>query len=107
MIAFCGSTTRKYTTALTFTDTLSREIRSCGGMSMTMVRMSTRSMVCSTGIRKIRPGPLTFQKRPSWNTTARSYSRRILIALKAASASAIRICRENTVKFIASSPGSD
>ena len=34
MIAFSGSTTRKYTTALTLTETLSREITSCGGTSM-------------------------------------------------------------------------
>jgi len=29
----------------------------------------------------ISPGPLTFQNRPSWKMTPRSYSRRILMAL--------------------------
>src|SRR5487761_2764089 len=29
------------------------------------------------GIRTTRPGPLTFQKRPSWKTTPRWYSRRM------------------------------
>src|SRR5213076_3009751 len=38
--AFCGSMTRKYTTAFTFTETLSRVITSCGGTSSTTVRRS-------------------------------------------------------------------
>ncbi len=75
MIAFCGSTTRKYTTAFTFTDTLSRVMTSCGGTSSTTVRRSTLTICCTIGMRKKRPGPFTFQKRPSWNTTARWYSR--------------------------------
>ncbi len=41
MIAFSASTTRKNTTALTFTDTLSREITSCEGTSMVTTRRST------------------------------------------------------------------
>src|SRR3989338_2678103 len=77
MIARCGSMTRKNTTALTFTDTLSREITSCGGTSITMMRRSTFTISCTPGMMTIRPGPLTFQKRPSMKTTPRSYSRRI------------------------------
>ena len=80
MIAFCGSTTRKYTTAFTFTDTLSRVITSCGGTSNTTVRRSTLTICWITGHTTISPGPFTIQKRPSWNTTPRSYSRRILSA---------------------------
>src|SRR5215471_8368579 len=72
---FAGSTTRKYTTALTLTETLSSVITSCGGTSRTMVRRSTRTICCTTGMRSIRPGPLTLQNLPSMNTTARSYSR--------------------------------
>ncbi|MCY1212827.1 hypothetical protein D9M72_245760 [compost metagenome] len=75
MMARSGSTTRKYTTALTFTETLSREITSCGGTSITTVRRSTLTICCTAGISSTRPGPLTRQKRPSMNTTPRSYSR--------------------------------
>ena len=74
--AFSGSTIRKYTTALTLTETLSRVITSCGGTSMTTVRRSMRTICCTAGMSRKKPGPLTFQKRPSMNTTARSYSRR-------------------------------
>src|SRR3990170_1673905 len=77
MMARCGSIARKYTTAFTFTDTLSREITSCGGTSITTMRRSTRTICITPGITMIRPGPLTFQKRPSRNTTPRSYSRRM------------------------------
>jgi hypothetical protein len=45
MIAFSGSTTRKKTTALTLTETLSREITSCDGTSIT-TRRSTRTICC-------------------------------------------------------------
>jgi len=75
MMAFSGSTTLKNTTAFTLTDTLSREITSCGSTSMVTTRRSTRTICCSPGITSTRPGPLTFQYRPSWNTTPRSYSR--------------------------------
>ena len=81
MMALCGSITRKNTTALTFTETLSREITSCGGTSMVTMRRSTRTIFWMPGMRSTSPGPFTFQKRPSWNTTARSYSRRMRIAL--------------------------
>src|SRR5258706_9974586 len=77
MMARCGSMTRKYTTAFTFTDTLSREITSCGGTSNTTVRSSTFTICCTTGKITTSPGPFTFQKRPSMNTTPRSYSRRM------------------------------
>src|SRR3972149_2023677 len=77
MIARCESMTRKNPTALTLTETLSREITSCGGTSITMMRRSTFTIACTPGMMTIRPGPLTFQKRPSMNTTPRSYSRRI------------------------------
>src|ERR671910_371461 len=74
---FCGSTTRKYTTALTFTETLSREITSWLGTSITTIRRSTRCICCTSGTRMISPGPRTPEKRPSVNTTPRPYSRRL------------------------------
>jgi len=49
MIASCGSTTRKYNTALTFTETLSREITSWLGTSSTRVRRSTRTICWMPG----------------------------------------------------------
>jgi hypothetical protein len=69
-----GSTTRKYTTALTRTDTLSREITSCGGTSITVMRRSTRNMRWISGTSSTRPGPLVPVNRPSVSTTPRSYS---------------------------------
>ena len=42
--ALSASTTRKYSTALTLTETLSRVMRSCPGISMTIVRKSTRTI---------------------------------------------------------------
>jgi hypothetical protein len=65
---------------LTFTDTLSREITSWLGTSMTMVRRLTFTICCTIGMSRIRPGPFTPEKRPRVKTTPRSYSRRILIA---------------------------
>ena len=59
--AFCGSTTRKYTTAFTFTETLSREITSCGGTSRTTVRRSIFTICWITGTRMNHPGPFTAQ----------------------------------------------
>ena len=41
------------------------------------IRMSTLTICWTAGMRSTRPGPLTFQKRPSMKTTPRSYSRRI------------------------------
>src|SRR5574340_1497745 len=76
-IALAGSMTRKYTTALTLTETLSREITSWLGTSNTTVRRSTRTICWMPGMMITSPGPFTFQKRPSMNTTPRSYSRRM------------------------------
>src|SRR5215470_5033070 len=73
-----GSTTRKYSTALTFTETLSRVITSCGGTSMVTVRRSTRSMRSTSGMRYTIPGPRAPTKRPSRKTTPRSNSLRTL-----------------------------
>src|SRR5512139_1042229 len=72
-----GSMTRKYTTALTLTETLSCEITSWLGTSNTTVRRSTRTICWIPGMMITSPGPFTFQKRPSMNTTPRSYSRRM------------------------------
>src|SRR5690349_7308873 len=36
-----------------------------------------RTICWTAGMSRIRPGPFTIQKRPSWNTTPRSYSRRM------------------------------
>src|SRR3989344_1280610 len=76
MIARCESMTRKNTTALTLTETLSRDITSCGGTSITMMRRSTFTICWASGITTMMPGPFTFQKRPKRKTTPRSYSRR-------------------------------
>ena len=102
MIAFCGSMTRKYTTALTFTETLSREITSWLGTSSTTMRRSTRTICCTPGISTTSPGPLTRQKRPSVKTTARSYSRRMRKA-DAANTSAIRTTTDKTTVAIMTS----
>ncbi len=87
MIARAGSTMRKYTTALTFTDTLSREMTSCVGTSSTTTRRSTLTMRCTSGMRMMRPGPFTPVKRPNVKITPRSYSLRILKICVAATAS--------------------
>src|SRR5216683_6898206 len=67
-------------TALTLTETLSREITSWLGTSSTTMRRSTRTICWTNGTSSTRPGPLVPVYRPSVKTTARSYSRRILIA---------------------------
>ena len=72
-----GSTTRKYSTALTLTETLSREITSWLGTSSTTVRRSTRTICWMHRDQQHQARPLDRQKRPSWNTTPRSYSRRM------------------------------
>ncbi len=51
-----------------------------------MVRRSMRTICWIAGITSTSPGPLTFQNRPSWNTTPRSYSRRMRSALNSSSA---------------------
>src|SRR6056297_1611953 len=68
-------------TALTLTETLSKEITSWVGTSMTMTRRSTRTICWMNGITMISPGPLTLSNRPSVKITPRSYSRRILMVL--------------------------
>src|SRR5580658_4300852 len=80
-IAFSGSTTRKYTTALTLTDTLSREMTSCFGTLSTTVRSSSFFICWIAGKTSRTPGPLTPVNRPSVNITPRSYSLRMRIEL--------------------------
>src|SRR3990172_9264657 len=75
-----GVTTRKYTTALTFTVTLSRVIASCEGTSMVITLRSTFTMRSTNGMRRMKPGPLTPTYRPRRKTTPRSYSWTILTA---------------------------
>jgi hypothetical protein len=48
------------------------------GTSITTVRKSTRTICCTNGTKKIKPGPRTREKRPSVNMTPRSYWRRTL-----------------------------
>ena len=38
---------------------------------MTTVRKSMRTICCTMGMSRKKPGPFTFQKRPSMKTTAR------------------------------------
>src|SRR4030065_599526 len=76
---FAGSITLKYTTAFTFTGTLSLVIISCGGTSMVTVLKSTLIILSTNGIIKINPGPLTLLTLPNLNITTLSYSFKILI----------------------------
>src|SRR5512142_479717 len=72
--------TRKYTTAETFTETLSRVMMSCCGTSCTIVRSDTRTIVSNGQKMNVNPGPFGVgDSRPSQNVTARSYSFRMLI----------------------------
>ena len=50
----------EYSTASTFIETLSCEITSWVGISMTWMRKSTRTISWTKGINSTRPGPLTF-----------------------------------------------
>src|SRR4030066_269281 len=77
---FAGSITLKYTTAFTFTGTLSLVITSCGGTSMVTVLKSTLTILSTKGIIKIIPGPLVAFNLPNRNITPLSYSLRILTA---------------------------
>ena len=76
---------RKYTTAFTLTETLSRVITSCFGTLSTMTRRSTLRICCTTGNTMTTPGPLMPVKRPSVNITPRSYSLSTLMALNSSS----------------------
>src|SRR5512140_3121871 len=72
--------TWKYTTAFTFTDTLSRVMTSCGGTSRTTVRREIRIIVSKGQKMNVRPGPWGWgESRPSQNVTALAYSFRMLI----------------------------
>src|SRR5512137_1803405 len=64
-------------TAFTLMETLSRVITSCEGTSMVIVRVSTRTMRSTTGMRMMRPGPFVGMILPRRKMTARSYSLRI------------------------------
>ena len=83
-MAFLGSMTRKYTTALTFTVTLSLVITSWEGTSMVTVLRLTRTIFWIPGQRKMIPGPFTpcsMLTFPSVKITPRSYCFRILTML--------------------------
>ena len=58
--AFSGSATRIYRTAFTFTETLSRVMTSCGGISSATIRSETR-LVGETRRDEDQPGPLVPQ----------------------------------------------
>src|SRR5688572_23514122 len=64
-----------YNTALTLTDTLSRVITSCGGMSIATMRRDTRRWPAKRAGRNTSPGPFVPQYRPRKNATPRSYWR--------------------------------
>src|SRR5918997_2613961 len=82
MTLLFGSTTLKYTTALTLAGTLSRVITSWGGTSMVTVLRSILTMLSMNGSRMKSPGPLGPPcTRPRRKITPRSYSVTILIAL--------------------------
>ena len=75
MTARSGSVTRMYSTAFTFTETLSRVITSWGGMSNATIRSETRFWLANPAGRKISPGPLVPQNFPRKKVTPRSYCR--------------------------------
>src|SRR5947208_8068340 len=77
--ASSGSTTRKYTTALTLTVTLSRVMASWAGTSRVTMRRSTLRIRSTPGMRKNSPGPRAPTRRPRRKMTPRSYSCTILI----------------------------
>jgi hypothetical protein len=72
---------------------------SCGGTSKTRMRRSTRTICCTPGMMKMMPGPNTRCTRPRKNTTARSYSRRILIVSAARMTSSTSAPRMNWIIF--------
>src|SRR6202046_4482291 len=94
--------TRKYTTAFTFTVTLSRVTTSCGGTSSVSMRSETRTMRSGGAKTKMTPGPFgSGSRRPREKRTPRSYSRRIFMEL-----SRYRITTAittNTASFISAS----
>src|SRR5512140_2634747 len=61
-------------TALTFTDTLSRVITSCGGTCSAVMRMSMMIIRSMNGTIHFRPAARTPAKRPRRSTTPCSYS---------------------------------
>src|SRR5258708_9035 len=64
--------------ALTFTETLSRVMMSCGGTSGTMVCIETFTTTSNGQKISTRPGPFGLaESRPSQKVTARSYSLRM------------------------------
>src|SRR4030042_3771913 len=77
---FAGSITLKYTTAFTFTGTLSLVMTSCGGTSMVTVLRSTLIILSTNGIIRNIPGPLVPFNLPNLNITPLSYSFKILTA---------------------------
>src|SRR5574337_1562087 len=81
-MAFSGSTTLKYMTAFTRTETLSLVITSCVGTSIVTVLRLTLIIFCTPGIRSIRPGPFVTWNLPRKNITPLSYSGSIFIALQ-------------------------
>src|SRR3954468_22538336 len=94
MTASDGSLTRKYNTALTFTEMLSRVITSCGGMSSTTTRIDTLRMRASRDGTKMRPGSRVPVYLPRKNTTPRSYcvrTRRLDMTYAATAPTAIPI----------------
>src|SRR5881409_522604 len=82
-------------TALTFTDTLSFVMTSCGGTSMAMVLRLTLTSLSTRGIITTTPGPFppTMPRAilPNRNTTARSYSRSTWNPMATSRPSRIRI----------------
>src|SRR3989338_6576190 len=78
MSALVGSMTRKYVTALTFAETLSLVMISCGGISKAISRRLTTTIRSMGNKTKTIPGPLgSPNTRPRRKITPRSYSFKI------------------------------
>ncbi len=74
---FTGSTRRKYVTAATPMETLSRVMTCCEGIGMVTVRSVTLVIRSASGIMNRIPGSRTLRSRPNRNTTPRWYCRTI------------------------------
>jgi hypothetical protein len=80
-MALEASITLKYMTALTLTVTLSLVITSWAGTSIVTTLKLTLTILSTTGISKIKPGPLAPINRPNLKMIPLSYSLKIRIAL--------------------------
>src|SRR6185437_6025407 len=110
MTARVASTTRKYTTAFTFSETLSRVMMSCGGISHVTTRNETFTIRSIGQMMRTTPGPFELlSTRPNRKTTARSYSGRMFkhLIIQIRTISATSTDSTPGKGFISIAPGTD